>query len=93
MSSTLRFTGALEDLSPAELRELLDRSRLEADALIEERVREIGVAVRRGGDVALRRLTAELDGVDLTSFEVGSSERSSARPATSSASTAPSCRP
>jgi histidinol dehydrogenase len=79
MSSTLRFTGALEDLSPAELRELLDRSRLEADALIEERVREIGVAVRRGGDVALRRLTAELDGVDLTSFEVGSDELRAAR--------------
>jgi histidinol dehydrogenase len=79
MSLTLRFTGALAALSPAEVRELLDRSRLEADALIEERVREIGREVRRDGDAALRRLTEELDGVALSSFEVDRDELRAAR--------------
>jgi histidinol dehydrogenase len=79
MSLSLRFTGSLAALSHADLRELLDRSRMEIDASIEHRVREIGHAVRRDGDDALRRLTQELDGVAPASVAVDREEIRAAR--------------
>lgn len=53
---------------------VLGRLAAPADPTLDERVREIMQEVRNGGDEALIRLEAELDGVELTSIEVPNEE-------------------
>jgi histidinol dehydrogenase len=67
-----------QDLSPSDRSEVLKRpaQRLQASAL--EDARRILDAVRAEGDAALRRLTREIDGIDLDSFEVGGEEMGAA---------------
>jgi histidinol dehydrogenase len=53
---------------------LLTRPALANDARLRERVAAIVARVRAEGDAALRALTAELDGVEVDSLEVGADE-------------------
>ncbi len=66
---TLRFTGRVENLSPADRSALFDRQDA-SDALVRERTSAIVQRVRRGGDRALRALALELDDVSLQELEV-----------------------
>ena len=66
---SLRWTGACASLTPADRRALFDRAST-ADGAIAERTAGILGRVRREGDVALRSLARELDGVVLDALEV-----------------------
>ncbi len=57
---------------------VLARPAAPADPRLESRVREIMQDVRQGGDRALLRLEAELDGVNLDSIKVGAEEMEAA---------------
>ena len=63
-----------EALDDARQRAVLARPALPADPRLEARVGEIMREVRRGGDAALLRLEAELDGAALDSIEAGPDE-------------------
>ena len=63
-----------EDLDERQRRTVLARVAAPADPALETRVKEIMQEVRSGGDTALIRLTAELDGVELESLEAGQDE-------------------
>ncbi|HEX7080283.1 MAG TPA: histidinol dehydrogenase [Gammaproteobacteria bacterium] len=65
------FWGRLDDASRTAL---LRRPALAADDAQRARVAEIVAEVRRDGDAALRRLTREIDGVDVASLEVSRDE-------------------
>ena len=65
----LRWTGACAGLTPADQRELFDRTST-IDAAVGERTASIVARVRNEGDDALRALAHELDGVDLDTLEV-----------------------
>ena len=64
-----RWRGALGVLSAADRSALLDRS-MSRDDRVAVRTAEIVARVRRDGDVALRALAEELDGVKLDELEV-----------------------
>ena len=63
-----------QKLSPANRAALLTRPALGNDASLSSRVAEIIGEVRAKGDAALRKLTAELDRVELDELEVGPAE-------------------
>lgn len=65
-------------MSPAERQAALLRPAVRANPEIEARVRELIASVRRDGDAALLRLTAELDGVRLDDLKVSESEAKAA---------------
>jgi histidinol dehydrogenase len=65
----LRWQGALESLSAGDRRALFDRTAA-GDADVRTGTVAIVERVRRDGDVALRALAAELDGVTLDALEV-----------------------
>ena len=81
MSAT-RFciTGSLDSLTAAERRHLFDRS-TSADVAVREQTAAIIARVQRAGDVALREMAAEFDGVTLTALEVPPAEWERARTA------------
>ena len=70
-----------QKLSPANRTALLTRPALGNDASLSSRVAEIIGAVRAKGDAALRKLTAELDRVELDELEVGPAEFAAAEAA------------
>ena len=74
MTSFVRFTGAINDLSTADRAALFDRSAT-LDERVAERVTAIIADVRRRGDDAMRDMARELDGVTLESLEVSSGQR------------------
>lgn len=61
--------GTISDLD-ARARTVLFQRGLSADPLVRDRVTAILARVRRDGDVALRALARELDGIDLDELEV-----------------------
>ena len=61
-------------LGDAERQALLRRPALAGDEALKTRVAEIVAEVRRGGDAALRRLTREIDGIEIGALEVGEDE-------------------
>ena len=63
-----------DTLSEAKREAILARPAAPGDRALETRVREIMQEVRNGGDDALLRLEAELDGAELESLEVGAEE-------------------
>ena len=63
-----------QKLSPANRAAVLTRPALGNDASLSSRVAEIIGEVRAKGDAALRKLTAELDRVELDELEVGPAE-------------------
>ena len=63
-----------KSLGDAQRQAILARPAAPADTSLETRVREIMREVRTGGDGALLRLEAELDGAELDSLKVGSEE-------------------
>ena len=65
---TLRWFGAIASFSPDARRRMFDRSSGESG--VRERTTEVIARVRSQGDVALRALALELDGVTLDSLEV-----------------------
>jgi histidinol dehydrogenase len=67
--ATLRWHGAVADLSADDRRALFDRSAA-GERDVRARVMEIVARVKRDGDDALRALALELDGVRLASLEV-----------------------
>ena len=62
------------DLDERQRQAVLARAAAPADPALEARVKEIMQAVRTGGDAALVRLEAELDGAELESLEAGPDE-------------------
>ena len=62
------------DLGAAERQALLRRPALARDDELKARVAEIVAEVRRDGDAALRRLTREIDGIEIGALEVGEGE-------------------
>jgi len=68
--SLLRWSGCVADLTAADRRALLERSRGDDDAGIRERVATIVQQVRTSGDLALRSMALAFDGVTLDSLEV-----------------------
>ena len=66
---SLRWRCPLADLSPDDRRALFDRTAATGPD-VQPRVAELIARVRRDGDVALRALALELDGVSLDSLEV-----------------------
>ncbi|HET7188225.1 MAG TPA: histidinol dehydrogenase [Gemmatimonadaceae bacterium] len=64
----LRWFGAIDSLSPDARRRMFDRTSGESG--VRQRTAEIVARVRTQGDVALRALALELDGVTLESLEV-----------------------
>ena len=62
------------DLDERQRRAALARAAAPADPALEARVKKIMQEVRTGGDAALRRLEAELDGAQLESLEAGRNE-------------------
>jgi histidinol dehydrogenase len=69
----LRVFCAARDLTPGQERVLFDRS-TSTDATITARTSSIIARVRRDGDVALREMAREFDGVALSSLEVSRHE-------------------
>ena len=67
-AGTLRWFGAIDSLSADARRRMFDRSCGESG--VRERTAEVIARVRSQGDVALRGLALELDGVTLDSLEV-----------------------
>lgn len=65
-------------MDPGQRAASLLRPALRAGPDVNARVREIISSVRRDGDTALRRLTAELDGVELKDFAVSDAEAKAA---------------
>ena len=61
-------------LDERQRRAVLERLAAPADPALEARVKDIMDQVRAGGDKALRRLEAELDGVELDDIEAGERE-------------------
>ena len=70
-----------QKLSPANRAAVLTRPALGNDASLSARVAEIIGEVRAKGDAALRKLTAELDRVELDELEVGPAEFAAAEAA------------
>ena len=70
-----------QKLSPANRAAVLTRPALGNDASVSSRVAEIIGEVRAKGDAALRKLTAELDRVELDELEVGPAEFAAAEAA------------
>src|SRR3954468_9400284 len=66
---TLRYQGAVSELSCRDLDTLLNRSTSTNEA-IRQRTAEIIARVRDAGDNALYTLARELDGVELEALEV-----------------------
>jgi histidinol dehydrogenase len=66
---SLRWSGQWRRLDATARRALVDRA-TSSDPLVRERTTEVVARVRRGGDVALRELARELDGVVLEQLEV-----------------------
>jgi len=66
--------GSVADLTADAKRALFERTSSANDALVRERTASIVADVRGRGDVALRALAADLDGVALTSLEVPAAE-------------------
>jgi histidinol dehydrogenase len=66
---TLRFTGAIGDLSSADRAAAFDRS-TSSDASVRDATAAIIARVRRDGDAALHALAMEFDGVALGALEV-----------------------
>ncbi|MFO0547458.1 MAG: histidinol dehydrogenase [Polyangiaceae bacterium] len=66
----IRYTGALEALSPEDVASMLARTGPETPAEVSDRVARIGERVRAEGDGALLELTRKYDNVELTSIEV-----------------------
>ncbi|MEM9208169.1 MAG: histidinol dehydrogenase, partial [Pseudomonadota bacterium] len=65
-------------LEPAEQNDLLARPAVRDDARIREGAARIVERVRRNGDTAVAELTRELDGAELTAFQVTGAEFSAA---------------
>jgi histidinol dehydrogenase len=65
----IRWQGAIATLDAADRRALFERA-TSSDDKVRERTASIIARVRRAGDVALRELAAELDGVTLEQLEV-----------------------
>lgn len=61
-------------LGERQRRAVLERLAAAADPALEARVKDIMDQVRAGGDKALRKLEAELDGVELDDIEAGGTE-------------------
>jgi len=61
-------------LTETERQALLRRPALAGDDAVKARVAEIVAEVRRDGDAALRRLTREIDGIEIDTLEVGDDE-------------------
>jgi histidinol dehydrogenase len=61
-------------LTETERQALLRRPALAGDDAVKARVAEIVAEVRRDGDAALRRLTREIDGIEIDTLEVGEDE-------------------
>ncbi len=74
------------ELTAAGRRGLLQRPALRSDLLVRRRVSRIIDKVRESGDVALREITRQLDGVDLDRFRVSDDEFDQAERELSSAS-------
>ncbi|MCY4477940.1 MAG: histidinol dehydrogenase [Gammaproteobacteria bacterium] len=62
------------DLDEQQRRAVLERLAAPADPALEARVKDIMEQVRTGGDQALKKLEAELDGVELDDLEAGKEE-------------------
>lgn len=75
--SIFRFRGRLRDMAPDVKRMLVDRATAR-DAAVQSGVASIISRVEKDGDVALRELARQYDGVELTSIEVTPSEMSRA---------------
>ena len=69
-TDAVRWAGSVTDLTADAKRALFARTSSANDALVRERTASIVADVRGRGDVALRALAADLDGVSLTSLEV-----------------------
>ena len=63
-----------QNLGPEQQDRLLERPAQGIDASIRDRVADILNQVRTGGDAAVRALTAEIDGVDMTECRVAEGE-------------------
>ena len=74
---TFRFRGRLRDMAPDVKRMLVDRATAR-DAAVQSGVASIISRVEKDGDVALRELARQYDGVELTSIEVTPGEMSRA---------------
>ena len=75
--SIFRFRGRLRDMAPDVKRMLVDRATAR-DAAVQSGVASIISRVEKDGDVALRELARQYDGVELTSIEVTPGEMSRA---------------
>ena len=75
--SIFRFRGRLRDMAPDVKRMLVDRATAR-DAAVQSGVASIISRVEKDGDVALRELARQYDGVELTSIEVTPGEMSKA---------------
>jgi len=75
--SIFRFRGRLRDMAPDVKRMLVDRATAR-DAAVQSGVASIISRVAKDGDVALRELARQYDGVELTSIEVTPGEMSKA---------------
>ena len=75
--SIFRFRGRLRDMAPDVKRMLVDRATAR-DAAVQSGVASIISRVEKDGDVALRELARQYDGVELTSIEVTPGELSRA---------------
>ena len=75
--SIFRFRGRLRDMAPDVKRMLVDRATAR-DAAVQSGVASIISRVEKDGDVALRELARQYDGVGLTSIEVTPGEMSKA---------------
>lgn len=73
-ADAVRWVGSVADLTADAKRALFERTSSANDALVRERTASIVADVRGRGDVALRALAADLDGVALTSLEVPAAE-------------------
>lgn len=73
-ADAVRWVGSVADLTEDAKRALFERTSSANDALVRERTASIVADVRGRGDVALRALAADLDGVALTSLEVPAAE-------------------
>ncbi|MEP6999196.1 MAG: histidinol dehydrogenase [bacterium] len=69
-SPSMRWTGAIADLTALDRRALFDRTSSSSDDDTRERTAAILADVRNRGDSALRALATQFDGVHLDSLEV-----------------------
>ena len=73
-ASVVRWVGSLAELTPDAKRSLFERTSSANDAVVRARTTSIMADVRERGDVALRAMAAEFDGVTLASLEVPAAE-------------------